>query len=480
MNPVTPKKAAACVLLTDGPETEILLGKRNERLRFMGGTHVFPGGRVDPSESTFHVKGAEDEDFARSIHAAVRETFEETGILCAEGALPSQEEIDAARMGLLAEDERFEEILDRFDLTVDASQFTPCGRWVTPEASPIRFDTHYFVHRYSGPRNEKLIEGELVALSWMTPKQARRKYRKGEIRFGGPVSYVVQCFGRFAYPDMLEPLSKAARAETGVAKHYEVRAGIRVIPLVTHTIPPATHTNCFLVGEDEAVVVDPGPHDEGETYLLLEQLEFARKMGAELKAIVLTHSHRDHIGAVEAVRDRFKLPVWAHRATHEQVAFDIDRYIEDGERITLRGDPPWVLRAIHTPGHDPGHLCFLEESSKVLIAGDLVGNPGTIVVSLEYRGDMTEYLDSLRTILDEEFDVMVPSHGRRMRDGKAKIQETIDHRLMREAKVKAALDRGLTTIEEILPVAYDDTPKEVWPLAEHALKAHLKRLEEIG
>lgn len=475
---VEPRKAAACLILHGKDDPYVLLGRRNDKLRFMGGHYVFPGGRVHRSESTFHVVGAEDEDHAMALHAAAREVFEETGLLCTRGELPAMDAIDQARRSLLAEDELFAEILDRFDLRVHAEDFVPAGRWVTPPFSPVRFDTEYYVYWVRIEPYERLIEGELTSLVWLRPVDARKKWRAGELKLSPPVAYAIQCLARARYPASLEHLRSGAD-DTGYAKRFEIRCGIAAVPLVTNTIPPATHTNCFIIGEDELYIVDPGADDAGEQAKLQEQIEQMQGLGGTVKAVVLTHSHRDHIGGVQAVRDAFGAPVWAHEATAEQVGFPIDRFIGDNDVIEVAGDPDWRVRCIHTPGHDPGHLCLLEETTKVLLCGDMVANPGTIVVSLDFGGDMTAYLNSLRRLLDEDFKTLVPSHGQTMKNGKEKIQETIDHRLMREAKIQKALDQGLGTIDAILPVAYDDAPKEAWPLAEHALKAHLARLGRL-
>ena len=111
-----------------------------------------------------------------------------------------------------------------------------------------------------------------------------------------------------------------------------------------------------------------------------------------------------------------------------------------------------------------------------MIGGDLVANPGTIEVSPEHLGDMTHYLDSLERIRDLEHDLLVPAHGMALRDPKEKLQETINHRLWRENKVREALEQGHATVRDLLAAVYDDVPEATWPLAEHSLKAHLRRL----
>ncbi|HXY35931.1 MAG TPA: NUDIX domain-containing protein, partial [Planctomycetaceae bacterium] len=102
--PVEPKPAATCVLVRGDGEPEVLLARRNAALRFMGGHHVFPGGRVHEGESASRVANAPNQQQARAIQAAAREVFEETGLLCVRGTLPPLEVVQDARRRLLAEE----------------------------------------------------------------------------------------------------------------------------------------------------------------------------------------------------------------------------------------------------------------------------------------------------------------------------------------------------------------------------------------
>src|SRR5262249_57926685 len=98
----------------------------------------------------------------------------------------------------------------------------------------------------------------------------------------------------------------------------------------------------------------------------------------------------------------------AHSATAAQLSFKIDRYLHDDEVLHSGRDPQWRLRCIHTPGHDPGHLCFLEETTGALLAGDMLANPGTIVISRRYGGDMAAFILNLATILKLDCSTILP------------------------------------------------------------------------
>jgi glyoxylase-like metal-dependent hydrolase (beta-lactamase superfamily II) len=256
----------------------------------------------------------------------------------------------------------------------------------------------------------------------------------------------------------------------------ESRSGVFITALKTPTLPPATHTNCVLVGHEGLFVIDPGSDDEEELARLRKHIDHLMELGASVQAVLLTHSHRDHTGGAQFVRETYSVPVWAHEKTAAQVNFPIDRHIGHGEILESPGDPGWPLRVLHTPGHDPGHLCFFEESTQTLICGDMVANPGSIVVSQASGGDMAVFIESLESLLAVNSRLLIPAHGQAFAEPNNALQEHIDHRLWRENKVKEAYESGHTTMDALLTASYDDAPKQVLPLALHSLKSHLAKL----
>ena len=253
-------------------------------------------------------------------------------------------------------------------------------------------------------------------------------------------------------------------------KLVQVAPGIRVLALRTPTLPPAAHTNVYLVGPDQGpqTVVDPGsPYPDQQAALdgVLATEQLVR--------VLLTHHHGDHVGGARSLADRWNVPIAAHANTAKRLRgrVVVDQELVDGE--TVDG-----VTCVFTPGHADGHLCF--EVGGATIVGDMVAGLGTILIDPS-EGDMAVYLRSLGVLLARPPAVLLPAHGPTIPDGPAKLREYIAHRTMREDRVVAAL-AGMTdgALGEVVAVAYADTPRILWPLAERSLHAHLDKLVAEG
>lgn len=264
-----------------------------------------------------------------------------------------------------------------------------------------------------------------------------------------------------------------------VLEPLEVAPGISMLSVRTPTLPPATHTNTFVVGTREIALVEPASPYPEEIDRIAAWVQRDLAQGKLLRCILLTHHHPDHVGGAALLRQRLGAPLWAHARTAERLSgkVRIDRMLEHGERIELDGITPVALEAVHTPGHAPGHLCFLEPESRSLIAGDMVAGVGTILVD-PYDGDMQQYLTSLRALEALGTSQLLPAHGLPIGQPGERLRFYVAHRLLRESKIASAL-AGLgreATLDEIVPIAYADAPRAAWPLARLSAEAHLIKL----
>lgn len=249
------------------------------------------------------------------------------------------------------------------------------------------------------------------------------------------------------------------------AELVPVAPGIRVLALRTPTLPPAAHTNVYLVGPQAGpvAVIDPGsPYPDQQAILdrVLADVPPA--------AVLLTHHHGDHIGGAAALAERWSVPIAAHAGTARRLAgrVAVTELIEDG-------DVAYGATAIFTPGHAEGHLCFAVGDAT--IAGDMVAGVGTILID-PGEGDMAVYLASLERLLARPQMTLLPAHGPAIPDGHGKLREYLSHRRMRESLVADALADAPRTLAELVAEVYRDTPQALWGLAERSLLAHLVKL----
>jgi glyoxylase-like metal-dependent hydrolase (beta-lactamase superfamily II) len=266
------------------------------------------------------------------------------------------------------------------------------------------------------------------------------------------------------------------RARGEPSFEIEMRPGIVLVPLQTPTLPPATHTNCYVIGGDEVVVIDPASPYEDEQKILDDALE-----KRNVREIWLTHLHPDHIGGANHLKRKRGVKIAAHPITARDLAgiVDVDRVFEPDETLQISGRPGWHLRVIHTPGHARGHVCVFEQKSGSLITGDLMAGLGTVVIDPP-EGHMATYLDSLKRMLELPVSALFPAHGPVMANAKGKIREYLAHRADRENKILAAWQRGYHEPSDIVKEVYTDVLPAMYGLAQRSVLAHLEKLKEEG
>lgn len=469
--------AIAIVMTRDG---RTVIGRRRADLTFLGGFTVFPGGSVDALD---HARGAALGPDGALRHAALRELWEETGLVVRGGrAVPAPRGAP------------FDTLYDTRALAAAAAQLTYLARWVTPSFSPIRFDTTCYVLSVDDAEPPPGGEGELEAVRLEPPAALLDAWRRSVLLLAPPTWQALQALDAALQshagapaPAVLDAAREQLRAAEGAAGedvyYFECVPGIRGVPLLTPTLPPATHTNTYLVGTERLVVVDPATYDDGERAKLWIELE---RLDRPVEAIVLTHHHGDHVGSARWLAERTGAPITAHPITRELLGprVEVTRTIDEGDVLEL-GSPtaPFPLGVTFTPGHARGHVVLSDRRphGRAHLVGDMVASVGTIVIDPP-DGDMAEYLRQLRRLIGYGPSILFPAHGMPIIDGVAKLEQYVAHRLGREAKVRAALEGygRAATAAELVPVAYADTPEPLWPLAERSCLAHLLKLVHDG
>lgn len=261
----------------------------------------------------------------------------------------------------------------------------------------------------------------------------------------------------------------------------EVRSGelVQLSPLVrrlTANNPSAmtgAGTNCYLIGEDEIAVLDPGPADPAHIEAIL-----AAVGAAKLRWIVVTHTHPDHSPAAIHLAQRTGAELIGavlERDSHQDASFTVKQNIRHGDVVRGAG---FTLEAIATPGHVANHFCYLLREEGALFTGDHIMEGSTVVI-VPPGGDMADYLQSLTRLKSYPLSSLLPGHGDVIHEPLQEIEGLIAHRLRREQKVIDVLRAECSgSIDELTPLVYSDVDASLHWLAQISLWAHLLKLEK--
>jgi glyoxylase-like metal-dependent hydrolase (beta-lactamase superfamily II) len=206
-------------------------------------------------------------------------------------------------------------------------------------------------------------------------------------------------------------------------------------------------TNTYLYDTDPCLVIDPGPADRSH----IDTVRAAAAERGGIGAVLLTHGHEDHSAGASVLEPE-------------------PTELADGESHA-------GLTAIATPGHAGDHLCFVADG--VCFSGDLVLGEGSTIVPPD-AGSLSAYLDSLRRLQRLDLELICPGHGPWVTDPAAKLEEYVEHRMMRERRLLAALERGERSRAALLAEVWDDVPEQLRPAAAMVMQAHLDKLEAEG
>jgi len=245
-----------------------------------------------------------------------------------------------------------------------------------------------------------------------------------------------------------------------------------------------TGTGVYIIGDKNVCVIDPGPTTDNHKAALAKALD-----GRIVTHILVTHHHIDHSPMARPLADQFGCQVYGYGVqpvppkggevrleAGDDLSFKPDVEIRNGHVVNGDG---WTIEAIHTPGHTSNHLCYALKEENTLFSGDHIMGWSTSVVSPP-DGHMGDYLRSLETILDRDFDIIRPTHGPAITEVRPFVQAYLDHRLERERQILDVLGRGVEKIADIVIELYQHVDKRLYPAAAHSVLAHIIHLRETG
>lgn len=539
-DPSHPRPAATIILARDSAHgIEVFMMKRTTAVTFAKGMHVFPGGGVDSSDHSADMHalcvgvndarasaelGVDNGGLAYWI-AAIRECFEEAGLLIGYRNASSRISLDASdaqklaalRLELAENNLSFAQLLSREQLLAATDQLIYYSHWITTPGRPRRYDTRFFIAPAPAEQIAMHDNSETVAHLWVRPGEALELFKRGELdlmfptiktleslmQFGrvedllnharakpqvpattphvstardGSIRMLIQSDYAYAEAQKLDPENKGTtKSDIDPGHPVQIAPNVWRLTAPNPGVMTGPGTNTYLLGSARhgVAVIDPGPD-------LQQHIEaIIRCAPGSIKWILTTHTHRDHSPATQklkALTNATVLGMPAPPYPNQDQEFNPDIVPSHNEVLVL-GE--LQLRAIHTPGHASNHLCYLLESEKILFTGDHLMQGSTVVINPP-DGDMQAYLQSLRMLKNENIEYLAPGHGFLIGNPEQAIDRLTLHRLTRENKIIAALQASHQpqSVDALVKVVYEDTPVQRHALAARSLLAHLYKLRQ--
>jgi len=537
------RPAATVLLLRDGPNgLEVLMTRRSATASFAPGAYVFPGGGIDAADHQAHPH-ARRRNTQSDLHltqaiAAIRESFEELGILLARHANGQMANAaDIAALDRQAPGENFAAQCKSRGLTLAADEVFVLAHWITDRDLPRRFDVPFLVARMPDAQTPVADEKEQFEPVWVRPADALSRHAAGDFFIIFPTIRTLERLQHYTTVDSVlaacaseqpwftscpragwlagqevrymehePPFGELALTcpDGQIAHHLDWQSDQPVLLLknVQRLTAPnpgvmtGPGTNSYVVGDPDTgfAVIDPGPADPEHVDRLW------RAAGGQIRLIVCTHSHPDHSPGAAPLQALCAqhghtppvLGLSSQPTARANSSFTPDRELADGELLVLQGHgTTHTLRVVHTPGHAANHLCLVLEEDGLLFSGDHVLNGSTTVVDPP-DGNMADYLNSLDKLLaaceQNRIEFILPAHGYVLgnlwddaHDARACITHLKNHRLKREAKILGVMQKHPNgSMDDWVKLAYDDVPPRLWPVAKRSLTAHVERIRSLA
>ena len=298
--------------------------------------------------------------------AAIRELFEEAGVLLAETSA-SAARVAAGRSALLGGSATLADLASDLDLRLRTDVLVPLSRWVTPPTLPRRFDTRFFAAALPDDMEPSFEGDEVVAHAWHRPADALDAMADGRLAMWLPTSTTLQQLEHVG--SIAEVRERLAPGPLGAIEVDEVS------PEVTRIVMPAgggvagQPVCAYLIGNRRFVLIDPG---DPTGPALDRALEIAAGRGGAIEAVALTHVDPDHAAGAEAVAERLGIPVLTGPGGGRPLPYEV-RELAD---LELLGAGDVELRAVLTPGPRPDHVAYLATDGAFVVTGDLDGVRG--------------------------------------------------------------------------------------------------------
>ncbi len=536
---LAPLRSAATVLLLrdSAGGLEVLMTRRSTTASFVPNAYVFPGGCVDLADASAasHAQ-AQRRATQNDLHltqaiAAIRESFEEVGVLLAHRADGTP--ADQSDIAKLDRSAPFIAQCQALGLTLTAHDVFVLAHWITDRNLSRRFDVPFLVARMPEGQTPVADETEQFEPVWIRAAEALARHEAGQFFIIYPTIRTLERLQTYATVD--DVLQACAATEqplwnscprTGLLAGHEARYmeheppygelalvcpdGQIAHPLDWQSAQPVAllknvmrltapnpgvmtgpGTNSYLVGDPHTgfIAIDPGPADPEH----LEKLW--RAAGGDIRLIVCTHSHPDHSPGARPLQALCtpKPPILglpSAPTSRKNSEFTPDRMLQNNELLVLSAKDPALnlthtLKVIHTPGHAANHLCLVLLEDSLLFSGDHILNGSTTVIDPP-DGDMTAYLDSIDRLSaaceTHHLEFILPAHGYVIGGFVGEVAAAMAHlkahRLKREAKIIQVMQTHPDgTLDDWVAHVYDDIPPRMWPVAKRSLMAHVARIE---